>query len=176
MTDSEESQSITFTKTFEDYKSAQRLHGKWSARIWLLMGVASLIMLTAGLGAERLPKPLIPLASISAYAFFGGWIGGAVARFVISPMSWKRTFETSKLLHSASTYEWNSKEFRTSNQFGGGAIPWASFFKIKRNEEIILLYVARNQFLVIPRRAFGNEADFIALGDLAARSIATNSA
>jgi hypothetical protein len=168
------SASVTFTKTFEDYATAQRLHAKWGKKKWLAMGGLSLVFFVAGAAAwfGVLPSWLDPIASIAAFAFFGGWIGGLFGRFAISPMMWKKTFATSKLFRTPCECSWNSAGFRTSNEFGNSTVPWDRFLKIKRNSQILLLYVARNQFIPIPRRTFSNEASFTDLGDRAEEAIA----
>ena len=148
---------ITATLEESDYLHAQSVHRKWSMRKAVVVYSLNIVAVGAGWALWGLGAWSI------AAGILGGVVGGVVAGSIVSyiyvPWKAKRVFRQQKSLQREFTLSWDADGVRTKSENGAFSSNWSDFLRWKESETLFLLYLSDIQFLMIPKRAFGDKAE-----------------
>ena len=72
----------------------------------------------------------------------------------------RRTFREYKALSEPVSFEIREDGLYARRTHGEGLVLWSELLKWKKNQNLVLLYPAKNIFYMIPRRFFDNTEQF----------------
>ena len=150
-----------YTTTFEDFKAAQRLAVRRTMRnrivflvfhrVLPLLGAVAVILLIWDMGFRGFLFP----SWVGGWLFLMVWLG-----FALPAVRWwqfrrlYRAMKNGRPEGAPIQFELTETEFisRVPGRSEGHFRP-AAIFDYRENEEVALVYVTKNQFIVLPKRA-----------------------
>lgn len=137
-----------------EFVAAQRLHaGKIAGCV--MPGVVALF----GLAMTALCLYIGLWRDVWALLAF---VWGVVALYVYARGSLRRLYRIERHRLPRCEGELTCAHLHVRSDFGEGALPWWTFRRVKSNSKLMLLYVSRGQFVILPRSHFSDETQFIA--------------
>jgi hypothetical protein len=145
--------------TLDDYIEAHRLHRK--GRLWRQWDrVVGFLFLFISAGTGLLIVSTTPRAYRSALPLLGLAVFWALLLFVFPRMRIQYVFKRNPYLNQESTIEVSEEGILNENPNMRSQRNWNMFIRWAENNRLFMVYSAPNQFLLLPKRAFGpGEAD-----------------
>ena len=140
-----------------DYLLAQSVHRKWSVRKAVVVYSLCIIAIVAGCALWGLGAWSIAAGILGGVV--GGVIGGSIVSYIYVPWKTKRVFRQQKSLQREFTISWDANGVRTKSENGEFSSSWSDFLRWKESEALFLIYLSDIQFLMIPKRAFGDKVE-----------------
>ena len=137
-----------------DYVAAQQVHMPVKKRV----GVALLFWLALMVWVRW--NPLIIICFVLHMILLALWHG------LLAPPNFKRMFRRDKVLSMPFVREVNEQGILSRNDLGESIVPWAYIRKWKYNNEVVLIYLARDVFLITPRHFFTDDKQYQAFVNL----------
>lgn len=165
--------SVTFNLRDSEYVGALRLNlierykRRRSKMIWL-----GLVLVYGAILASMLyTGPLVAPPDYIHLVFLVGIMMPLVLYFFVLPISGRKVFQRSRLLHGAITYEWSTENFIAKTDDTALTVAWKTHTHIVESDALLLLYRGRDVFQIIPKRILSAEQ----IADIKQRVIAANS-
>lgn len=140
---------ISFQLTAEELALARRAAIPKVWRFNLLFGAAFFLLIGRGLQLDR----SFGIALLTAIA---GWY-----LFARAGLWWqaKRLFQSEPTLKHATTVSWSSDGIVLDSSWARFAVKWDGLYGWRERDGLLMLYISSADFLILPRRAFLEEAE-----------------
>lgn len=142
--------------TLDDFKKAQRLHGRQSAAggrvflIFLVLFFYLALLVLVLLRKLQWAYLLAPLALLLVFFLF---------QYLYRPYQLKQVFNRQKDLSAPFALELSEQGLSVSTPNGNALIAWTDFKKWVESKELILLYRSQNKFQMLPKRLFNTQGE-----------------
>jgi hypothetical protein len=162
---------VTYKLTAAEFVAAQRLH----------LGRGPLGFLS--IAFSHFVAPVLGLLLILIIPFWRDGITGSTitqlipALFILLlpvwlSLYWRHRFRASRVSNSPCVIDFEDDRISTETPgFSKGVVEWAAIKNYREGEKVLLIYVSRTSFFVVPRRACDNE-DFSSLEAVLDRKLA----
>jgi hypothetical protein len=152
-----------------DYQAAQALHYRSSHQHLGFLAVISGLLL--GLVAFIVYSPQAPtelrlLSRILALLVMLGWTVIALDRWLLTPLRASIAYRRERLQPRQRVYSWSAAGLHAEDEQGSTTILWEDFLRTSEDKRSFMLYLSKDRFMCIPRRAFANKDDASAFGRL----------
>lgn len=152
-----------------DYQAAQALHYrsghhhlKFLAIVsGLLLGLIAFIVLS-----PHAPSELHLLGRMLALLVVLGWTMIVLDRWLLTPLRANAAFRREQMQPRQRVYSWSAAGLHSEDEKGSTTILWEDFLRTSADSRSFMLYLSKDQFMCIPRRAFANKDDANAFGRL----------
>ena len=149
---------VTFRTTFPDVAAFVWHHNSRSPLlIPLLLGMAGYVSWNSCRTVAKhygLAVTLVTVFIVGAALFSALFLVGFAVSMLTTSSRRNKTFLTDN------TLELRDDGFLTENRFGRSECRWGMVQKLHRTRRHILIYTARSQAIVVPRRAFASASDW----------------
>lgn len=134
-----------FRISAQDYLDASRLFAKPTVRAWWIMAcVVALLILAIAFGTKN----------VQGFGI-GGLIGGlgmyALLRWVVSPLSVRRSYRKYKPIHQEFTVSLLDTGVHSSSPTGENLLVWEHIMKWRHNDQFVLLYASPRLYHIVPK-------------------------
>lgn len=141
----------------DDYLAAQRLHmgvrsRRWNLTAWGVLTLA-LALVVAIVRSDRMMWLLFALL----------WAFLSLMVLVALPFTHRRDltaiYREHKRLHETSNWRFDDEALEGTSESGHGRLRWADIHSFKENDDMFLIYEARNLYYILPKRAFESDQE-----------------
>jgi len=135
-----------------DYVNAARAAAKASKRTIIVLAVASVLVVVAGVVGWRAGymREAFIAGFVWFFALIGAWIGHMLS---VGPKA-KRVFRQQHGLRRAHEVSWNDVGLTVTGEDGQATTRWADFHKSRELDDQFILFFSDAAILMIPKRAF----------------------
>lgn len=153
----------------QDYLRAVRAVAMPSRRLVAVVVAVSVLLLAATLSRWR--TGLTREAIVWPFVWFGAVIGATLVHFVTTHVRARRIFGQQRGLNRPFTIDWDDAGIQISSAQGSVRAPWSDFHKAWEIKDQFLLFTSDAMFVMVPTRAFENDADLEAFRILVSQRI-----
>jgi len=162
--------TVRYTITAQDYLRGARIHMR--AKPYFYACVLGFLVLIGFVRWDRWTHDFYIRPNTIILCYAGFWILYIVAHyFWLLPRKIEKIYRQSKVLHEEMTSVFTEDGTEWTFRHGRSMFEWQLFCDSRHDATLILLYHARRQFRMVPRRAFSSDEDFQWLLDLIRRKV-----
>ncbi|OAS17749.1 YcxB family protein [Paenibacillus oryzisoli] len=135
--------------SYQDFKDFQFLHSKnklWLQIVYLFVIYMIVVLIQSSFSTDLLAVFILSGIVISV-------VIALISKIIIN-YKHKSVFNSYKLIHKEYMYTFDDDGISTDSEVGNGKVKWSEVYKAKQNKKLHLVYIAKNQALIIPRSFF----------------------